>query len=361
MLVLDLDDADGVTLAEVGEQVLRLPVGVVLDDRVGRAQDRVGRAVVLLQRDDVRSGEVGLELRDVADVGSPERVDRLVLIADGADVLVLGAEELEKPVLRVVRVLVLVDEDVAERSLPARERLGEALEDLHREHEHVVEVDGVRGVQAALVELVHLRDGLVPERRDARDVLLRRHELVLRPGDLRVDAARGEALRVLPELLQARLREAHLILVVVDREARRVPEPLGLPSEHAPARRVEGEDPDRASGRAEHPLQALPHLPRGLVREGDRENLIRADLQVLDEVRDPVGENAGLPGTCAGDDEQRAFRVLDGLALGLIESYGVGLRLGDGHSSMLDEGAAGLRRGITATRPSTGTTSIDAP
>ncbi len=53
------------------------------------------------------------------------------------------------------------------------ERLREALEDLHGEHEHVVEVDGVRGVEPALVELVHLRDRLVPERGDARQVVLR--------------------------------------------------------------------------------------------------------------------------------------------------------------------------------------------
>ena len=130
VLVLDLDDADGIALAEVGEELLRLALAVVLDDRVGRAEDRVRRAVVLLERDDPRAGEVALELHDVADVRAAERVDRLVRVADGADVPVLAAEELEQPVLRVVRVLVLVDEDVAERLLPARERLGEALEHL---------------------------------------------------------------------------------------------------------------------------------------------------------------------------------------------------------------------------------------
>jgi hypothetical protein len=40
---------------------------------------------------------------------------------------VLAAEELQQPVLRVVRVLVLVDEDVAEGLAPVGERLGEAL------------------------------------------------------------------------------------------------------------------------------------------------------------------------------------------------------------------------------------------
>ena len=92
----------------------------------------------------------------------------------------LAAEELQQPVLRMVRVLVLVDEDVAERLPPALERLGEALEDLHGEHEHVVEVDGVRGVEAALVQLVRLGDRLIPERGDAARVLLGRDELVLR-------------------------------------------------------------------------------------------------------------------------------------------------------------------------------------
>ena len=191
-------------------------------------------------------GKSLLELDDVADVRAAERVDRLVLVADRAHVPVLAAEELEQAVLRVVRVLVLVDEDVAERLPPALERLGEALEDLHREHEQVVEVDGVRGVEAPLVQLVRLGDGLVPEGRDARRVLLRRDELVLRARDLRVDAARREALRVLAELLEARLHEPHLVLVVVDREGRAVAEALGLAPQHPAAGGVEGEDPDRA-------------------------------------------------------------------------------------------------------------------
>ena len=146
---------------------------VLLDERVGGAQDRVRRAVVLLQRDDLRAREVLLELEDVADVCATEAVDRLVLVPDGTHVPVLAPQELEQAVLRVVRVLVLVDEDVAERLAPVLERLGEALEDLHREHEHVVEVDRVGGVEATLVQLVRLGDGLVPEGRDPRRVVLR--------------------------------------------------------------------------------------------------------------------------------------------------------------------------------------------
>ncbi len=220
----------------------------------------------------------------------------------------------------MVRVLILVDEDVAERLLPALEGLREALEHLHREHEHVVEVDRVRGVQAALVEVVRLGDGLVPERGDALERLLRRHELVLHPRDLRVDPARREPLRVLAQLLEARLREAHLVLVVVDRERRLVTEPLCLSAQDAAAGGVEGEDPDRARGAAEHERQALAHLPRGLVRERDREDLVRLHLLVRDQVRDAVREDARLPRARARDDEQRPFRRPDRLELGLVET-----------------------------------------
>ena len=88
-------DAHRVALAEIGEEPLRLALAVLLDQRVRRPQDAVRRAVVLLERHDLRSGEVALELHDVADVGAAERVDRLVRISDRADVPVLAAEELQ--------------------------------------------------------------------------------------------------------------------------------------------------------------------------------------------------------------------------------------------------------------------------
>ena len=238
----------------------------------------------------------------------------------------LFGHELQEPVLRVVRVLVLVDEDVAERRLPLLARLGEVLEELDREEEHVVEVDGVRGEHAALVELVRVRDGLVVEGRDALAVLLRADEVVLRGRDLGVDAARDEALRVALELLEARLREPDLVGLVVDREVRPVAEPRGLAAEDAAARGVEGQDPDRACDAAEHVLEPLAHLPRGLVRERDREDLLRLDADRVDQVRDAVREDARLPGARARDDEHRPFRVEDGLPLRGIEVGEIRLR-----------------------------------
>ena len=50
VLVLGLDDVDRIALTEVRPEVLRLAVAVVVDDLVRGREDRVGRAVVLLER-----------------------------------------------------------------------------------------------------------------------------------------------------------------------------------------------------------------------------------------------------------------------------------------------------------------------
>ena len=76
--------------------------------------------------------------------------------------------------------------------------------------------------------------------------------------------SRREPLRILAEFLEARLDESHLVLVVVDREAGRVAQPLRLAAQHPATGRVEGEDPDRARRLAEHALEPLAHLPAAL-------------------------------------------------------------------------------------------------
>src|SRR5206468_6651003 len=81
MLVLDLDRVDRLALAELRPEVLRLTLSVVRDDAVRRLEDRVRRAVVLLEGDRLRAREVALELHDVPDVGAPERVNGLVRIS----------------------------------------------------------------------------------------------------------------------------------------------------------------------------------------------------------------------------------------------------------------------------------------
>ena len=123
------------------------------------------------------------------------------------------------------------------------------------------------------------------------------------------------------------MTSAHLVGLVVDREVRAVAEPLRLAAQNAAAGGVERHDPDRPRDGAERPLDALLHLLRRLVREGDREDLVRLHAARGEQVRDAIGEHARLARAGAGDHEQRALGRQHGLPLGGVQVGEVGLGL----------------------------------
>ncbi len=107
-----------------GPQRLAEPAAVVGDDPSRGGEDLRGRAVILLEPDDQRAGKIALEFEDVADLGAAPTVDRLVVIADAAQILVLLRQEPQPQILRDVGVLVFVDQEIAEAALIAGEDLG---------------------------------------------------------------------------------------------------------------------------------------------------------------------------------------------------------------------------------------------
>jgi hypothetical protein len=70
-----------------------------------------------------------------------------------------------------------------------------------------------------------------------------------------------------------------------------------------------------------HPARLRPHeecypvlhLPRGLVGEGYRQDLLRRRQSLLEEVGDPVRKHAGLPAPGPGQNEERTLCVLYGV------------------------------------------------
>ena len=100
VLVLELAHLDRIALAEVGPQRLPHPPAVVRDDRVGDAEDRLRRAVVLLEPHDLGVRVVVLEIEDVRDVRAAEAVDRVVGDEPGGDEVVraLDVEVVDGPV-----------------------------------------------------------------------------------------------------------------------------------------------------------------------------------------------------------------------------------------------------------------------
>ena len=304
------------------------------DQAVRRVQDRPGRAVVLLELDRGGLGEVALEVEDVADVGGAEAVDRLRFVTDDEEVPVLAGEQLQEPVLDAVGVLVLVDEDVAEVVGVALAEVGEELEQVDGADEQVVEVHRVGGVHPLLVELVDVGDRRLEERALLLAQGLGVAEPVLSAGDLALDRPRREALRVDVELVHAALDHPPRVGLVVDREAALVGEPVGVLAEDPRAGRVEGHHPHHPRRGAGQRPDALLHLPRRLVREGDREDLARPRHSGGQQVGDPVGQHPRLARPRARQDQHRTLAVLDGLRLRRIQP----------REQALDRGRAGADR-----------------
>ena len=133
--------------------LLRVVVG---DDRVGRVEDDLRAAVVLVEHDRGEVGERVLELGDVADVGAAKAVDRLRLVADDGDLAAVLGQQDGELVLGQVGVLVLVDQDVLEALLVAAQHVGVLAEQLDGLHQQVVEVHRPGAQQASLVLAVHV-------------------------------------------------------------------------------------------------------------------------------------------------------------------------------------------------------------
>ena len=157
------DDLDPVALVALGPQRLAEAAGVVGDEAGGGAEDVRGRAVILFEPDDRRAGEILFEAEDVGDLGPAPRIDRLVVVADAADVAARLGEQPQPLILAGVGVLIFVDEDVVEAVAIGFEHVGVRLEDGQHVEQQVAEVAGVEGAQAVLVGGVKLLPAAVGE------------------------------------------------------------------------------------------------------------------------------------------------------------------------------------------------------
>src|ERR1700691_6571339 len=79
---------DGDLLAQdvVGAQRLAEPAFVVGDQMRGGGEDMAGRAVIALEPYHRGAGKIVLEAQNVVDLGAAPAVDRLIVVADAADV-----------------------------------------------------------------------------------------------------------------------------------------------------------------------------------------------------------------------------------------------------------------------------------
>ena len=181
-----------------------------------------------------------------------------------------------------------------------------------------------------VVPLVYAQRHLVEVVPDPLREPLRGDQPALRARYPRLDGARSEALRVDLDLLHHRLDQRDLVRVVVDHEVADQTDRRPVPAQEHRAEGVEGPSEQITSIPAEErrrriPFafaeQPLPHLPRRLVREGQRRDAPRLHPALADEVGDAVRDNPRLAAARPRDDQKRAAGRQDGFALPGVQPF----------------------------------------
>ena len=317
-----------------GLEALAQAAFVLADHGAGHVQDALVGTVVPLQADYLRPREDFRELQDIPHLGAAETVDGLVVVPHDADIGSSAGQDLEELELGDVGVLVLVDQDDAEALVETVAYRLVVPQDAGGQEDEVAEVHVARFPQAALVFCVQAAEIAVREPRlQVRGV--GRQAVVLGPG-----YAGGQASALVTvEVRDKAAEQRDGIVVVVDGEVgiepgrRRVapqePGSEGMegPEEGARARRIDG-------GRA------VAHLPGGLVGEGDGQDGFGGKAALPDQPGYLGRDDAGLAGARAGQDEEIAALVPNGVQLFGIElsqvfgKIGHGIEYGTGEGGM---------------------------
>ena len=286
------------------------------------AEDMPGRAIVPLQPDHRRAREVLLEAQDVVDLGAAPAVDGLVVVPHAADVRRAAGKQPQPQILGDVGILVLVHQDVAEPLLVVGQHVRVLAEQAQHLQQQVAEVRRVQLLEALLVGGIELRALALAQSRTPRrrgtwsGVRPRFFQRSMRAASWRAGQRSLSRSRALDHLLD----EAQLIVGIEDREAGLQAHQLAVAAQDLDADGVEGAEPRHAFDRAaDQRADALLHLPRGLVGEGDGEDLRGARPSRAQDMGDARGEHARLAGPGACEHQHLPVDRFDGRALFRIE------------------------------------------
>ncbi len=179
VVVPDAAHGELAAVARVGVQRFAEPAKIVRDQLRGRAENMARGAIILLQPDHMRAGEILLEAQDVVHLRAAPAVDGLVVVADAADVVVPLREQPQPEILRDVGVLVLVHQDVGEPAVILAQNVGVFLEQPQIFEQQIAEIGRVQLLEPLLIRRVKLDAAPLREAESvARRHLLRDQSLV---------------------------------------------------------------------------------------------------------------------------------------------------------------------------------------
>ena len=297
---------------------------ILVNQRVSGIDDRLRRAVVTLQLKQLSLRINALKIENITDVGAAERVDTLRIVAHHADIVLRLGELLDQHKLDIVRILVLVHQDVLELLLVFLAHVRTLVQQAQHVDQQVVKIHRVRGFQTRLVQgidgrkLIHPRLAIFAQQLLVHPIVTRVDTAVLRHRDPTLHRAGLVDLLVQTALFADGFDDGFHIGRIVDREVARVSYSIRVRAYQARAHAMERSHHQVAiSIVLEEPLHSLLHLPCGFVSERQRHDP-RSRNTLLQQVRDAIGQDASLTRSCSCHHEQCTFRTRHRLPLRTI-------------------------------------------
>jgi hypothetical protein len=215
--------------------------------------------------------------------------------------------------------LEFINHHVAEKVLVGLQRLGKALKQYDCESEKVSEVQGVVPSEGFSISLVDRGHALLKYIKRGRNIVVLGDASVLGPIDLCPDATGMKNPRVDLEILHDVFDEALLVLLVIDGEVVLIPQKMNVLSKDADASRMKSAKPGPPPSLAKKGDDPLLHLVSGLVGKGDRHNIPRGNIPLMNEIGDSIGQNAGLATAGASENQKRSVGLKYCLLLDRIQ------------------------------------------
>ncbi len=216
-------------------------------------------------------------------------------------------QQTQPEILRDVGVLIFVHQDEFETVLVLTRDFRVLAKQPDAFQQQIAEVGGVESFQPILKGLIEFLAAAFGEGR----AFARRNVLGCEPAifpmiDHAGEHARGPALVVDVLGRQNLLEQADLVVDIENGEIGFQAYQLGVAAQNLHADGVESTEPRHAFHHlADHVANALLHLARGLVGEGDGEDFARAGAAGREDVRDAGGQHARLTSAGAGQHEDR--------------------------------------------------------
>ncbi len=145
------DQANLFALFTVRKQRLAKPPLIARNHARRRGQNMRRRAVILLKPDNNSPRKILLEAQDVAHLGPAPAVNRLIIIAHTANILMLRRQKPQPQILRHVRILIFVDQNILKPALILLQNILMRLENRYHVQQNIAKIDSIQITQSALI------------------------------------------------------------------------------------------------------------------------------------------------------------------------------------------------------------------